>query len=223
VTAYKTKNPYLQSDLNLFGFSDITENYTDLPAPPNNRYITRQEAYAIVRNFINLIKLETGITDTTLVEFSGFRQNTAADGFVVTYLQTLEQPVDSLSVSFTTIGFRLENDQVVECNNNWFPSVYTPAEFFISPEEAITNLIGKEYSLPTMTGSVDGNVVESDLVGATVRTLIRQYPQTVSASTSDMVELRIAYKIHLPAIFTIFYSDVMDGKILGSEPTIISK
>jgi hypothetical protein len=223
LTAYKSKNPYLQSDLNQFGFSDVTDNYTKLPAPPNNRFITRQEAYAIVRNFIYLNKQETGIADTTQLRFSGFRQITAAEGHIVTFLQTQEQPVDSLVISFTTVAFRLENDQVVECNNNWFPTVYTPAASFISPDQAITDLVGKEYSLPTMSGSVTGKVVESDLVGATAKTIIRQYPETVSASTSDRVELRTAYKIHLPAIFTIFYSDVMDGKILASESTIISK
>lgn len=223
LTAYKTKNPYLQSDLNQFGFSDVTENYTELPAPPNNRVITRQEAYAIVRNFIDLNKQETGIADTTLLSFSGFHQSTAAEGHTITFLHTQEQPVDSLVISFTTVAFRLENEQVVECNNNWFPNVYIPAEFFVSPEQAITDLIGEDYSLPTMTGSITGKVVESDLVGATTKTLIRQYPQAVSINTSDRVELRIAYKIHLPAIFTIFYSDVMDGKILGSESTIISK
>jgi len=223
LTAYKTKNPYLQSDLNQFGFSDVTDNYTNLPAPPNNRFITRQEAYAIVRNFIDLNKQETGIADTTLLRFSGFRQITAAEGYIITTLQTQEQPVDSLFISFTTIAFRLENDQVVECNNNWFPVVYTPAEFLITPEKAITDLIGKDYSLPTMSGSITGKVVESDLVGATTRTVIRQYPEAVSVNTSDRVELRIAYRIYLPAIYSIFYSDVMDGKILGTESTIISK
>ena len=39
LTAFKSKNPYLQSDINEFGFSDVTENYTDLPAPPNNRFL----------------------------------------------------------------------------------------------------------------------------------------------------------------------------------------
>jgi len=223
LTAYKSKNPHLQSDLNQFGFSDVTDNYTELPPPPNNRFITRQEAYAIVRNFIDLNKQETGITDTTLLRFSGFRQITAAEGYVITFLQTQEQPVDSLVINFTTVAFRLENDQVVECNNNWFPNVYIPKEFFITPDQAITDLIGEEYSLPTMSGSITGKVVESDLVGATTKTIIMQYPQTVSSTTYNMVELRIAYRINLPAIFTIFYSDVMDGKILGSESTIISK
>jgi hypothetical protein len=223
LTAYKSKNPYLQSDLNQFGFSDVTDNYTELPAPPNNRFITRQEAYAIVRSFIDLNKQETGIADTTQLRFSGFRQITAAEGHIITFLQTQEQPVDSLVVSFTTVAFRLENDQVVECNNNWFPNVYIPKEFFVSRDQAITDLIGEEYSLPTMSGSITGKVVESDLVGATTKTIIRQYPQSVSSTTSNMVELRIAYKIYLPAIFTIFYSDVMDSKILGSESTIISK
>ena len=111
----------------------------------------------------------------------------------------------------------------MECNNNWFPVVYTPAEFFVSPEQAIINLIGEEYTLPTMTGTVTGTVTDADLVGASVKTLIRQYPEQVSSNTSNRLELRIAYKIHLPAIWTIFYSDVMDNKILGSEPTIISK
>ena len=223
LTAFRTTNPFLQSDLNQFGFTDITENYTNLPTPPNNKYISHAEALAIVRNFIDLNKKETGIIDTTLLKFSGFRQFTASEGYVVTYLQTQEQPVDSLAIRFTSIAFRLENDQVVECNNNWFPEVYTPAEFFITPEQAISNLKGAEYSLPTMSGSVTGKVTETDLTGATTSTLILQYPDPSGNLTSDRIELRIAYKIYLPAIWTIFYVDVMEDKVLSSNSTIFSK
>ena len=46
LTAFKSKNPYLQSDINQFGFSDVTENYTDLPASSKQQvYYTAGSLY----------------------------------------------------------------------------------------------------------------------------------------------------------------------------------
>jgi hypothetical protein len=216
------RNPYLQSDLNAFGFCASSTNYRQLEPPPTYKMINFSEAKSIAKKFILLNPRETGVTDTSSLIFTLVRQFTTG-GTYVTYVQSQEQTLDSIKLQYTGLSFRIENNEVVECINNWFPEVYTPSEYFISADQAISNLKGKEYTLPTMSGSVTGTVTESDLAGATVRTMMMQYPHPTSTSTSNTLELRIAYKIHLPAIWTIFYTDVMDGKVLGSAATIISK
>jgi hypothetical protein len=222
MTEYWGRNPYLQSDLNGFGFCAETDNYRELDAPGTYKEITYTAAKTIVKKFISKNPKETGIKDTTNVDLTVVRQY-ASGNFFVTIVQTQEQMIDTLSIRYSTLSFRIENEQVVECVNNWFSDVYVPSTFFITPEKAIDGLVGEEYSLPTMSGSVTGNVVQSDLEGATLETLIIQYPNQASINTTQKLELRIVYKIFLPNTWTIFYVDVMYGTVLDTDATIVSK
>lgn len=222
--AYWSQNPFMLSDMDPYGFCDETKEFRDLPYPPVFKKISTAEAITIARKFIVSNKMETGVSDTSLLDFSVTYQFTAADNYYVTHLQTQTQVVDSMEVSNTNIYIWLENDQVVYCINNWFPKVYIPAKFLISPDNAVSNLVGQDYSLPTLTGETSGRVTEGALAGATISKEIIQYlGPYADINSSSNLELRIVYKIFLPSAYTIFNVDVMTGKTLGSEATIFSK
>jgi hypothetical protein len=224
LAAYWLRNPFMLSDLNPYGFADEHSEFRDIPYPPIFRKISSTEAISIAKKFIAANLKETGVSDTSLLVFSVGNQFSVGDSYFVTYLQTQTQVADSMDIQYAQIGIRIENDQVVECFNNWFPKVYIPLRFLISPKMAVSNLAGQEYYIPTMTGGNTGKVTLSDLTGAIISKEIIQYYGTFPAKdSSGNLELRIVYKIFLPAIYTIFYVDVMEGKTLGSEPTIYTK
>jgi hypothetical protein len=222
--AYWLRNPFIFSDLNPYGYCNEHAQFRDLPYPPIYKEISAAEAIKIAKKFIAANQDETGVKDTSLLVFSVGDQFPVGDSYFVTYLQIQTQVVDSMDIQYAQIIIRLENDQVVECHNNWFPDVYIPLRFLISPDEAVSNLVGQDYSLPTLAGETSGKVTEAALAGATISKEIIQYlgPYADRNSSSNL-ELRIVYKIFLPSAYTIFYVDVMTGKTLGSEATIFSK
>lgn len=218
LVAYWAQNPTVRSGLNTLGFCYSSINNRDLPYPADSVGLTMEEAYALARNFAAANPMETGVSDASALVFTDFFQFKAFSGYNVTYFRAREQMADSMEVSYATIGFRMENDHIVECTGNWYPNIYIPANFTFSVNEALHKLVGVDDGIWTWGGPVSKKITETDLTNADVSKCI--YPLIFQ---DIRTELHVVYKINLSNAFNIYYLDVMDGKIIAEEPKFISK
>lgn len=225
LASYFARNPEINSALNEFGFCDYSEsNDREYSHPPKNEYISQDQVISLAREFIRKNPAETGMSDPSLASFYNISQMWAYDSAFIWNLHISTQFVNSMEVMNTDGILEIVNGKVTIFVGNWYPEIYIPDTFNILPEKAMQSLVGKECGIWGWGGYMSNKVKQSDLNNARVDKVI--YPvsdgSTDHPETNTKTELRVAYKIYLPDAYYIFYIDVMDGRLISSEPTIIS-
>ena len=226
LVSYFMRNPDVITALTWFGFCGYSGGYEkEYYFPPKNGYTSRAEAIALAKEFIARNPKQTGINDTSAVRFDYTDQDWGYDSTCFWFLRTPNQFVNSMEVLNSMVGFRISNGRLIECIGNWYPEIYVPGTFNISTDKALQNLVGRECGLWGWGGYEPNKVKQSDLKDAEISRVV--YPVTDGSyeelESQTKTELRVAYKINLPTAFYIFYIDVMDGRLISSGPTVISK
>jgi hypothetical protein len=217
-SSFLQANPYMKSGLNQFGFCALDEN-RNVASPPLLTPPTQAEAEAIVRNFVSKDSKYIGIKNPSDLTFTSVESSTGYwDGATYWYLRTPNQKIDTIEVLYTGIIFHVKNREMCYCSGNWFPYVYIPNKFNISKDMAKESLLNKVVSHYDIAGQrYDVKIQAPDLSASTVRLVV------LPVTLEDKIELHVTWQIDIPApVFYRIYVDVMTGKPVGDEPTIIS-
>jgi hypothetical protein len=216
---FALNNVYFKSSLNEFGYCSRNEHEVEAMRPPKMDALEESEAIDLIRTFVSLNPSATGIEDLDGFYLSRIRSNSDSyDGSMMWIAETPNQTWDTIEVLDTRILFRIINRELVSCRNNWFQEIYIPEEFRVGIEDAKSLLINKEVSHYTIAGiEWVERVRESSLEES-------QYSlKVLPVWHEDRIELRVVWEIYIPyPVHYIFYVDVMSGRILRKEPTIIS-
>jgi hypothetical protein len=216
--SYAQKNQYMTTSLNDFGFCDWFGDLLSVGIPPPQNIITQSEATDIVRNFVSNNSTETAVKDPNDLNFYKVRNYTGSDGAIRWHFISSNQKIDTVEVLNTKFLIYLTNNEVSLCVGNWFPDIFIPSEFNISQTKAKADLIGKVVTHHRFEGSpYTVTISEADLVGSI--TGLKVLP----IENDNNIELRVCWQINIPGpVYFKIYVDVMTGKIVGQEPTIIS-
>jgi Zn-dependent metalloprotease len=217
-TSFASKNIYMTSSLNEFGFCDYLEDPLAVATPPVRDPLTESEAVEIVRNFVSKNKSETGVENPDDLTFSQISSTTGYAGIVTWHVRTSHQEVDDIEVMYSGIICHITNREVTCCVGNWYPDIYIPEKFNISQTKAITDLIGKTVSHYTFGGDVYYvTISKADIEKSTINLKI------LPITSDDKIELKVAWLINIPnPVYYQICVDVMTGEIIGEAPTIIS-
>jgi hypothetical protein len=217
-TSFSSKNKYLTTSLNEFGFCGFFGDPLIVESPPIQELLTQSEAIEIIKNFVSKNIPETGVENPNDLTFSQISRSSEYGGAVGWSFKTSYQKVDTIEVMYSVIIFHITNREVTFCVGNWFPDIYIPRKFNISQNNAKTYLIGKVVSHITFVGEkYYVTISKADIDKST--TSLKILPIT----TEDKTELRVSWQINIPRpVYYIIHVDVMTGEIIGQEPTIIS-
>lgn len=215
---YYLENKYIVTSLNNFGFCHFRDNNPEIESPPITGSLTQQEATDIVENFVLLNKAHTGINSFDNVEFDDINSRALSpDGSFMWTFETKNQYIDTLEVLKTKIIFMIKNSEMYWCVGNWYPEIYIPSEFNFSSNKAKSLLVDKVVSHLGWTGEYEVTITQESLDKSDVRLVVNPI------KTETEIEVRIAWEINIPGpVHYLIYVDVMTGKIIEKEPTIIA-
>ncbi len=216
---YYQNNQYIKSSLNDFGFCRNIDEERSVEHPPIQNPLTQSEAVEVVKNFVSKNSIYTGILNPDELNFSKLSFNSDNyDGSTSWTIKSLAQRYDTLEVLNTTIIFRIRNRELYSCVGNWFPNIYIPLEFNVNPEKTKSILLFKTVTHYTFGGDTYEVIISSENISESIYKL-----EVIPIYLENKIELRIAWKIYLPAPVNYeIYIDVMTGEILREVPTIIS-
>jgi len=216
--SYALKNPYMTSSINDFGFCDYVGDPLNVGTPPLQNSITQSEATEIVRKFVSNNSSETAVKNPNDLTFYQVSTTTGYGGAIGWHFKTANQKVDTIEVLYSMILIHLTNGVVTSCYGNWFPEIFIPSEFNVSQPKAKADLIGKVVSHYTIAGTeYSVTISNTDLANSAIGLKV------LPIENEDKIELQVCWQINIPApVYYIIYVDVMTGKIIGQEPTIIS-
>jgi len=206
--------PYIRSTLNEFGFCAPSDYYEVIQPPSNSVLLTEPESIELAKEFVSKHPIETGIENPDDLEIS--RVYSLSNETYWTVVSS-NQKVDTIEVLYADIVFRFDEGELVNCEGNWFPNIYIPNQFNFTESEAKKNIISKQVSHYGWTGEYFQTISKSSLEDCTTDLKI------VSVYSADKIELRVAWMIYIPAVSSNVYVDVMTGKIIRQESTIIAK
>jgi hypothetical protein len=213
--AFRSRNIYLQSSLDDFGFTNWGPDVIDAPSSAPDTTVTRAEAIDIAKKFLLKNSLYTGVNDTSAVNISEAyiisSNGTDTKSWVV---RIATQKVDSIELK-TYLLLHIKNREVSICLGNWYPEVYIPLKFNFTAGKAKSTLLGKVLTHWGWSGPFDVKVTQDGLDRSTVRLMIR--PET----RSDRIELRVVWEIDVPDVWYKLSVDVMTGELISAEPTIV--
>ena len=215
---YAQRNPYLRYTLNQFGFCGIdTEggggvNALETPAGS----FTEEEAIAAVKEFVARNPEHTGITNPDDMYFENITNSTSFDN-VYWHFWVKQKEINNIEFFNTGIVFHIINRGVYLCWGNHFPNVYVPEKFNFTVEQAKSKLLGKKVFHSGWTGQFSlGKVTLNDLQECTTNLII------IPVTAEEKIELYVTWKIHFnQPLHYIYYIDVMTGKIIQEEQTLI--
>ena len=213
---YAQRNPFFFSNINQFGFCAIVEGSYGLPVPPDEVF-AEEEAIASVKEFVSRNPEYTGIKNLDDIHFERVTQSVGTNGNITWVLRTKNQTFNETEIMSTGFVFHTKYREVVGAWGRNFPSVYIPEKFNFTVEQAKSKLLGKEVIHLGWAGQYSlGKIKKEHLQEATTDLII------VPIITEEKIELRITWKIYLASLYYIYYIDVMTGKIIQEEPTIIA-
>jgi hypothetical protein len=217
-SSFATINPYMTTSVNDFGFCDYYGDPLNVGTPPLQSAITESVAIGIVKTFVSRNQLQTGIPNTDDLTFHSISTTTGYGGAIGWHFKSENQRIDTIEVVYSMILFHLTNGVVTSCYGNWFPQIEIPSRFNFSQKEAIASLNGKVVSHYSFAGTeYTVKISNSDLEKST--TSLKIFP----ISSDDKIELRVCWQINIPMpVYYLIYIDVMTGKIVDEQPTIIS-
>jgi len=206
--------PYIRSTLSDFGFCIPSDFYDVIKPSPNSHLLTETESIELAKDFVSKHPKETGIENSADLEIS--RVYSLSKETYWTVVSSL-QKVDTIEVLYADIVFRFDEGELVICEGNWFPGIYIPSKFNFSEPEAKNNIVGKQVSHDGWTGKYFQTISKSSLEDCTTDLNI------VPIHSADKIELRIAWMFYIPSVSSKVFVDVMTGKIIMEESTIIAK
>ena len=216
---FALNNVFLKSSLNEFGYCSRNEHEVDAMNPPILDTLKESEAIDLIKTFVSLNPYATGVEDLNESYLSNIKSTSDSyDGSIMWIAKTPNQRWDTIEVLNTRMLFRIINRELVSCRNNWFQEIYIPEEFRVGIEEAKSLLINKEVSHYTIAGIEWVERVTESSLGESQYSL-----KVLPMWYEDRIELRVAWEINIPSpVHYIFYVDVMSGRILRKESTIVS-
>ena len=216
--SYALQNPYMTSSINDFGFCDYVGDPLNVGTPPSQTLLSESEVTEIVKNFVSNNSSVTGVKNSNDLNFYQVSTTTGFGGSIGWHFKTVNQKVDTIEILYSMILFHLTNGVVTSCYGNWFPEIFVPSEFNISQTKAKADLIGKVVSHYTLGGTeYSVTISKTDLANSKIG--LKVLPK----EDEDKIELQVCWQINIPEpVYYIIYVDVMTGKIVGQEPTIIS-
>ena len=215
---YSSRNPYISSSLNEFGFCGYSGAPLSVTTPPSAGAKTREEIIDIVKHFVSENRNETGVDHPDAITFSVASTDTGYNGSVGWYFRTANQRADTIEVLNTSILFHVTNASMTLCCGNWYPEIFIPRKFNISQDVAKNNLIGKVVSHYSFDGTLSQvTIAAADVENSSVNLKI------IPAEDDGKIELHLCWQVNIPApVYYEIYIDVMTGSIIVEEPTIIS-
>jgi hypothetical protein len=217
-TTYALKNQYTTSSLNGFGFCGWFGDPLNVATPPLQNSITQSEAIEIVKTFASRNTSETGIQNPNDLTFHEISASTGFGGATGWHFKTTTQKADTIEVMYSIIIVHISNREVNMCVGNWYPDIFIPERFNVSQARAKDDLVGVVVSHYTFGGEeYFVTISKTDLANSTIRLKV------LPIENEDKIELRVCWQINIPGpVYYLMYVDVMTGKIVGQEPTIIS-
>jgi len=218
-TSFFQKNKYLITSLNEFGFCDNFRNSGTAESPPLSTILTQSEAIAIIKNFVSQNAAFTGVNNPNKLTFTQISSSSGYyDGATFWNIRSSFQKINSLDVLSTQIRFLIKNREIIYCIGNWYPNVYLPKKINISQDKAKSVLLNKVVTHTGIAGQKWYVTISvADLNKSTIKLLV------IPITTDDRIELHIAWQVNIPGpVHYKIYVDVMTGKILSEQPTIIS-
>ncbi len=216
--SFASRNIYLTSSVNKFGFCYFSEEPLEVPEPPLENVATKEEAIQIVKDFISVNPVETGVGDPDDLTFPIITSRDGTGEVIRWYLQSSHQVIGTIEVLNTSIMFHIKNSEVVACMLNWYPYIYIPESFNINETQAKISLIGKTVTHHDISGEeYYVTITEADVVNSTASLKI------LPLTSDEIIELRVVWEINLSEpVFCHIYFDVMTGEIVMQIPTVIS-
>jgi hypothetical protein len=217
-TAFASKNRYMVSSVNEYGFCDYLDDLLTVESPPILNPLTRSEAIEVVKSFVSKNRAETGIINQDDLGFYSIPSGSQYGGATGWHLKSFTQRYDTIEVINTVIIFHITNREVTGCVGNWFPEIYIPEKFNISQTSARASLLDKTVTHYSIAGTPNYvTISNADISKSTVRIKI------LPVKKDNIIRLTVNWLIELPApVYYKIYVDVMTGEINGEEPTIIS-
>jgi hypothetical protein len=217
-TSFSSKNKYLTTSLNEFGFCDYFGDPLTAESPPLQDLLTESGAVEVVKSFVSKNRSETGVENPNDLIFSQISSNSGYDGTTGWVFRSSYQKIDTIEVMYSEILFHITNREVTFCIGNWFPDINIPKKFNISQNNAKTFLLNKVVSHSTIAGkeyyvTISAADIDKSTIGLKI----------LPITADDKIELRVAWLFNIPGpVYYKIYVDVMTGEIIGQEPTIIS-
>jgi Zn-dependent metalloprotease len=215
---YKTRNPFICTSLNEFGFCDYSLDQQYEVTPPYVGEISQENAIEIIKEFVINNSNESGIQSPDVLTFLNWNTNNGSNGVFGWNCRTSNQKIDTIEVLNAYVIFHINNGEVIRCRGNWFPEIFIPRKFNISQEKAKNDLIGKEVSHYTFAGvEYFVTISKTDIENSNVDLII------IPEEDEEKIELHLCWQINIPGpVYYNIYVDVMTGSIIGQNPTIIS-
>jgi hypothetical protein len=217
-TEYFDLNPFAESGLNEFGFCGLEESdlnrIIDYPPDPQP---SESQCESVVMDFLSQNSRFTGVKNPDQMDFiSKDSTFNAWDSSRLWSFRSSDQFVNGIEVYYSNIIFHLWHGKIQYCEGNWFPEISIPESFRIDSTTAKRQLIGRVVTFYGWSGPFHTTISKSDIAQSTVKSVI------LPVKDDNVIVLYVTWEINVPApAFYRFYIDVMSGKIISEEPTII--
>lgn len=209
---YHSTNKFVETSINEFGFCDLSENNMNTDTPSGTHPASAEEVLNIVKEFLFRNRQFTGVTNPQLISIRSIRD---LENRWVVHLNN--QKLDTIEVYDTRIGIFVKKSAVTYCVGNQYPNIYFPEIMNFDQETAKNSLVGKKVTHTTLAGvRYTVEIEKTDLDKCEIAMVV------CPIKKPDRIELRVAWRIYIPSVDYILSIDVMDGRIIRSEPTIIS-
>jgi hypothetical protein len=215
---YFELNPFTKSGLNEFGFCGFEGSDLDrtIEYPPDPQF-TGSLSKTAVMDFLSSNAQFTGVTEPDQMDFMDIDSTSYAwDGSRIWSFRSADQFYKGIEVYYSNVIFHLWHGKVRDCTGHWYPRISIPESFRIDSTSAKQKLIGRIASYYGWAGPYYSVISKSDLEGSSAKTVI--FP----VMDDNAIVLYVTWEIYLPAASYKFFIDVMSGKIVSEEPTIIS-
>lgn len=215
---FLTKNIFMWTSLNKFGFCDYGDDVLNAPDPPFDTTLSKSEAIIIAKKFLLENSKFTGISDTSEIQFAKISTNNSwYDGSKGWVFNAGLQNIDTIEV-LTYLSVHIRNRKVFYCIGNWYPDIYIPEKIQLTLNEAKKILLNKVVTHYGWGGPWNVTITNEDLQNSTAEFYV------LPIEKEDQIELHTAWLIKIPSpVHYNIYVDAMTGEILREAPTIISK
>jgi hypothetical protein len=215
---YFDLNPYAMSGLNDFGFCGMEESdFSRIIEYPPDPQLSESQCKSVVIDFLSQNARFTGVKHPDQMNFWSIDStNGVWDGSKFWSLRSTNQFVNGVEVYYSSIVFHLWHGKVRDCEGNWYPEIAIPDTFRIDSTTAKRQLIGRVVTYYGWSGPFHATISKSDIERSTVKIVI------LPVKNDNVIVLYVTWEINVPApAYYKFFVDLMSGKIISEEPTII--
>jgi hypothetical protein len=209
ISEYRSKNQYVVTSLDDFGFCSHNDSGFEIANPPLSDVLSQKDAIDIVKNFVLQNRIYTGIDLFDNVEFYEVKSRSVnPNGSAFWSFQTTNQYIDTVEVLKTKIIFMIQNSEMFWCVGNWYPSIYFPPKFNFNQEKAKALLFNNVVYYHDFSGEQKRTITQWNLDNSNVRLIVNPIKK------GNIIELRVAWEVYMSDIHFQFHIDVMSGDII---------